>query len=170
MCQSESRDIAPQRKTAYQALRPKGQHMSMVEQIPGMPEGAVEISVGGFNSFVGPLFRLPQMADEGVRRFAFIVADKHMNSAGSAHGGMLMAFMDVAMSRSARAAAGDAKSCSTVSLNCDFVGPGRLGDLIEARIRVTRRARTMVFLSGELVAGDRTLLVATGLWKVPDAS
>jgi uncharacterized protein (TIGR00369 family) len=139
----------------------------MVEHIPGLPEGAVEVSVGGFNSFVGPLFRLPDEA--GVRRFAFQVADKHMNSGGTVHGGMLMAFMDVAMSKSARAEAGDAKSCSTVSLNCDFVGPGRLGDLVEARVRVTRRARTMVFLSGELVAGGRTLLVATGLWKVPGA-
>jgi acyl-coenzyme A thioesterase PaaI-like protein len=47
------------------------------------------------------------------------------------------------------------------------MGPGRLGDMIEARVRVTRRARTMVFMSGELVTGDRALLVATGLWKVP---
>jgi uncharacterized protein (TIGR00369 family) len=142
----------------------------MVEPNPDLPEGAVEISIAGFNRFVGPLFRLPDDSDGAVRRFVFTVADKHMNSAGSVHGGMLMAFMDVAMSQSARAAAGGADSCSTVSLNCDFVGPGRLGDLIEARVRVTRRARTMVFLSGELVADDRTLLVATGLWKVPNAS
>ena len=140
----------------------------MVEQIPGLPVGAVDVSIGGFNSFVGPLFRLPDQGE--IRRFAFVVADKHMNSGGTVHGGMLMAFMDVAMSKSARAAAGDAKSCNTVSLNCDFVGPGRLGDTIEARVWVTRRARTMVFLSGELVAGDRKLLVATGLWKVPGTS
>lgn len=140
----------------------------MVEHIPGLPEGAVDVSVVGFNRFVGPLFRLP---DEGeTRRFAFVVGDKHMNSFGTVHGGMLMAFMDVAMSKSARAAAGDAESCSTVSLNCDFVGPGKLGDVVEARVQVTRRAKTMVFLSGELVAGDRKLLVATGLWKVPRAT
>ena len=36
----------------------------------------------------------------------------------------------------------------------------------QARVRVTRRSRTMVFMSGELVAGDRILLVATGLWKI----
>ena len=130
-----------------------------------MPEGAVNVSVGGFNRFVGPLFRFPETAGDDVRRFGFAVADKHMNSAGTVHGGMLMAFADVAMSQTARAVSG-AKSCSTVSLNCDFVGPGRLGDLIEARVRVTRRARTMVFMSAELVSGDRTLLVATGLWKV----
>jgi uncharacterized protein (TIGR00369 family) len=138
----------------------------MVEHVSGMPEGAVNVSVGGFNRFVGPLFRLPETAGDQIRRFAFIVTDKHMNSAGTVHGGMLTAFVDVAMSQTARAVSG-AKSCSTVSLNCDFVGPGRLGDTIEARVKVTRRARTMVFMSAELVSGDRTLLVATGLWKVP---
>jgi acyl-CoA thioesterase FadM len=46
------------------------------------------------------------------------------------------------------------------------VGPGRLGDLVEARVTVTRKSRTMVFLSAELVSGDRVLLVATGLWKI----
>ncbi|MGD0142575.1 MAG: PaaI family thioesterase [Rhizomicrobium sp.] len=138
----------------------------MVEHVSALPDGAVEVSIGGFNRFVGPLFRLPASGDDEIRRFAFVVADKHMNSAGTVHGGMLMAFVDVAMSQTARAVSG-AKSCSTVSLNCDFVGPGRLGDMVEARVRVTRRARTMVFMSGELVTGDRTLLVATGLWKVP---
>jgi hypothetical protein len=38
--------------------------------------------------------------------------------------------------------------------------------MVEARVRVSRRARTMVFLAAELLAGDRLLLVATGLWKV----
>jgi len=141
----------------------------MVDQVAGLPEGAVDVATTGFNRFVGPLFRLPHEPGSDIRRFAFVVTDKHMNSAGTVHGGMLMAFMDAAMSKTARAAADDAPSCSTVSLNCDFVGPGKLGDLVEARVRVTRRARTMVFLSGELLAGDRTLLVATGLWKVPGA-
>jgi len=131
-----------------------------------MPEGAVNVSIGGFNRFVGPLFRMPETPGDEARRFSFVATDKHMNSAGTVHGGMLMAFVDVAMSQTARAVSG-AKSCSTVSLNCDFVGPGRLGDMIEARVRVTRRARTMVFMSAELASGDRTLLVATGLWKVP---
>lgn len=144
----------------------KGLQHPMVERISGMPEGAVNVSVGGFNRFIGPLFRLPETPGDEIRRFAFVVIDKHMNSGGTVHGGMLMAFVDIAMSQTARAITG-AKSCSTVSLNCDFVGPGRLGDLIEARVKVTRRARTMVFMSAELAAGDRTLLVATGLWKVP---
>lgn len=131
-----------------------------------LPDGAEIVSTAGFNQFVGPFYALPEGKDNALKRYAFVAEDKHMNSAGAVHGGMLMTFMDVAMSRTARAVSG-AQVCSTVSLTTDFVGPGRLGDVIEAHIRVTRRARTMVFMSGLLVCGERTLLSATGLWKIP---
>lgn len=137
----------------------------MADRSTGLPEEAEEVSTGGFNAYVGPLYRLPDAEEGTVKRFAFVIADKHMNAGGSVHGGMLMTLADVAMGRTARLAT-DAASGSTVSLNCDFVGPGRLGDLVEARVRVTRRARTMVFVSAELWARDRLLLVATGLWKI----
>lgn len=131
----------------------------------GLPEGAELASIGGFNLYVGPLYRLPDSDGGAVKRFAFVAGEKHMNAAGSIHGGMLMTFTDVAMSRTSRLVSG-APTCSTVSLACDFVGPGRLGERIEARIRVTRRSRTLVFMSGEISAADRTLLVANGLWKI----
>jgi uncharacterized protein (TIGR00369 family) len=131
-----------------------------------MPPGAEEISHSGFNRQVGPLYRLPD--DGGRTRFAFVVAGKHMNAAGSIHGGMLMAFADVSMSRTTRLVT-DAPSCSTVALTCDFLAPGRLGEAIESRVRVTRRTRTMVFLSAEVAAGERLLLVANGVWKIGSA-
>ncbi len=133
------------------------------------PEEGVSISSGDFDRMIGPLSALRPCAEGEDSRFAFTVADKHMNAAGSVHGGMLMSFMDVAMRETARAASGS-QTAGAISLNCDFVGPGRLGDRIEAKVRVTRRTRTMVFLSGELVApAGRTLLVATGLWKIDSA-
>lgn len=137
----------------------------MAERPHDLPDEAQEISSVGFNHYVGPFYRLPDDDDGRVRRFAIVVADKHMNAAGTVHGGVLMTLADMAMGQTARLATG-AKGGSTVSLNCDFVGPGRLGDIVEARVRVSRQARTMLFLSAELVAGDRLLLVANGLWKV----
>lgn len=138
----------------------------MSEAPQGLPAGAEPASTGGFNLYIGPLYRLPDAENGAVKRFAFVAAEKHMNSGGSLHGGMLMSFLDVAMSRTSRLVTG-APRCSTVSLSADFVGPGRLGDTVEARIRVARRTRTMVFLSGEAMAGGRMLAVATGLWKIP---
>jgi uncharacterized protein (TIGR00369 family) len=128
-----------------------------------MPPEAENISRGGFNLFAGPVWRLP--AEGETRRFALLVEQKHMNSSGSLHGGVLMTLADIAMSRTSRAASG-AESCTTVSLTCDFIGPGKLGDVIEARVRVTRQTRTMIFLSADIVCGERVLAVATGLWKI----
>jgi uncharacterized protein (TIGR00369 family) len=132
----------------------------------GIPADATEVSIRGFNKHVGPLY---QWSGEGeAPRFGFAVEEKHLNSAGSVHGGMLMALADVSMSRTSRFVS-EAPSCSTVALTCDFLAPGRAGDVIEARVRVTRRTRTMVFLSAEISAADRLLLTAQGVWKVGPA-
>jgi acyl-coenzyme A thioesterase PaaI-like protein len=130
---------------------------------PGLPAGAENISVAGFNKFAGPFYRLADGVD--VRRFGFIALPHHMNGAGTVHGGLLMAFADIAMGRTSRLISG-ANSCSTVALNCDFVGPGRLGDLIVATVRATRQTRTLVFLGAELSTADRMVMTATGLWKI----
>jgi acyl-coenzyme A thioesterase PaaI-like protein len=130
---------------------------------PGLPAGVENISIAGFNKFAGPFYRLEDDGD--VRRFAFVGLPHHMNGAGTIHGGLLMTFADIAMSRTSRLISG-ARSCSTVALNCDFVGPGRLGDLIVARVRATRQTRTLVFLGADLSSPNRTVLTATGLWKI----
>jgi uncharacterized protein (TIGR00369 family) len=128
-----------------------------------LPEGAEEIPFVGYNKYIGPLYRLPD--EGGLHRFCFRVEERHMNCAGTVHGGMLMSLADIAMSRAARDGT-DAQNSSTVSLSCDFVGPGKLADVIEARVRVTRRTRTIVFLSAEILSAGRTLLVASGVWKI----
>jgi uncharacterized protein (TIGR00369 family) len=128
-----------------------------------LPEGAEEIPFVGYNKYIGPLYRLPD--EGGLHRFCFRVEDRHMNCAGTVHGGMLMSLADIAMSRAARDGT-DAQNSSTVSLSCDFVGPGKLADVIEARVRVTRRTRTIVFLSADILSAGRTLLVASGVWKI----
>lgn len=128
-----------------------------------LPPGAENISRGGFNRHAGPVWRLPPEGE--IRRFALVVAEKHMNGSGSLHGGVLMTLADIAMSQTSRAIS-DAKSCSTVALTCDFVGPGKLGDVIEARVRVTRQTRTLIFLSADIVCAGRPVAVATGLWKI----
>ncbi len=135
----------------------------MLVEASVLPEGAENISLRGFNLHAGPFYRLPD--DGAVRRFAFIALEKHMNAAGTVHGGLLMTFADIAMSRTSRLASG-AQSCSTVSLSCDFAGAGRLGDLIEIRVHVTRQTRTLVFLSSQMTAQERVLMGAQGLWKI----
>jgi len=133
-------------------------------QAGGILEGAEHISVGGFNRFIGPLYRLPDDPD-GRTHFAFPVLDKHMNFIGTVHGGMLMALLDISMSRTSRLASG-AKSCSTVSLDCEFLAAARLGDVVESRIRVARKTKTMAFMTGEISVGSDLIVTAQGIWRL----
>lgn len=161
MCRRKPRDIAVQRERTYHHAAIH--ESAMTSALEKLPKDAEPASTGGFNLFAGPFYRLKDDGD--VRRFAFIAGDKHMNSVGSVHGGLLMTFADIAMSRTSRLATG-AHSCSTVSLNCDFASAGRLGDLIEIRVRMTRQTRTLAFLSSETSANGKVLMVASGLWRI----
>lgn len=149
-------DIAVQRETSYPFF-------AMSDVLTTLLPDAENISRGGFNLHAGPIYRLP--VDGEVRRFALPVTQKHMNGSGSVHGGLLMTFADISMSQTSRAVSGAAR-CSTVSLTCDFVGPAKLGEILESRVRVTRQTRTLVFLSADIVVGSRVVAVATGLWKI----
>src|SRR5476651_2508399 len=143
------------------AARNRLSTLTMTNAPNTLPPGAENISRGGFNLYAGPVWRLP--AEGAIRRYGLVVAEKHMNGSGSLHGGVLMTFADIAMAQASRAASG-AQSCRTISLTCDFIGPGKLGDLIEARVRVTRQTRTMIFLAADFSAGERVLGAASGLW------
>ena len=136
----------------------------MIAGPPLLPPGGEEIVTTGFNKFIGPFYRLPDSSDGGSR-FGFIATARHMNAAGTVHGGMLATFLDVSMSRTARLAS-RAASCSTISLSCDFLAPGRLGDSIESYVKITRKARMIVFLSAQALVGDQLLVTAQGVWKL----
>ncbi|HQD84204.1 MAG TPA: PaaI family thioesterase [Quisquiliibacterium sp.] len=46
----------------------------------------------------------------------------------------------------------------TVNLNVDFVGSARIGDWLEFRPRVLKRARTLAFVDCVVVTGDDQLV------------
>jgi acyl-coenzyme A thioesterase PaaI-like protein len=141
----------------------------MPETSVQLPKDAEPVGTVGFNVYAGPIYRLADENGGEIKHFAFIPEQKHMNGSGALHGGMLMTFADVSMSRTARIVF-EGTGCNTVSLSCDFVSPGKLGELVESRVRVTRKTRTMAFISAEITSGGQPLLVATGLWKVSNKS
>jgi acyl-coenzyme A thioesterase 13 len=114
----------------------------------------------GFNKYVGPVWQSPDRSE-----FLFDVREMHMNGGGALHGGMAMALADIVMGRTVRDALGDARAL-TISLNCDFVGPAKLGDRIRGAANITRKTRSIVFISGELTVEGRPILTATGLWNI----
>lgn len=114
----------------------------------------------GFNKYVGPVWQAPDGAD-----FLFDIRADHLNGGGALHGGMMMALADIVMGRTVRDALEDQKAL-TISLNCDFIGPSKLGERVRGTAAITRKTRSIVFIGCELAVGERTIMTATGLWKI----
>jgi len=121
----------------------------------------------GFESYVGPVSRIG--GDDDPFAISFVIEQHHLNGADMLHGGMMMSFASIALAGGAQQAAGS--SVEALSVNCDFTGPGKPGDTVTATTTVTRRTRSIVFLSCDVSATaddgeSRMLMTATGVYKV----
>ena len=116
----------------------------------------------GFASLVGPIWA---RRDGDLWRYGFLAEDKHENRQGAVHGGMLMTFADHAIGFVAWEAAGRRK-CVTMQLENQFLAAVKHGDFVECETEIVRAAKTVVFLRGVLKVGGRSVMAATGIWKV----
>jgi len=115
----------------------------------------------GFIGLVGPFWT----RQEGDRHlFAFMAEKKHHNRRGVVQGGMLMTFADRSLGMTAWYA-NEQKPQATVHLDVHFIDAVQIGDFVEAKCRVVRRTRSLIFMSGEFMVGDRTVATANGVWK-----
>ncbi|MBM3556959.1 MAG: PaaI family thioesterase [Alphaproteobacteria bacterium] len=60
----------------------------------------------------------------------------------------------------------DKLRCVTISLNTDFVSGAKPGDWIDGEAEITRKTRNLVFVSGRLSVEGKTVLNASGIWKI----
>jgi acyl-coenzyme A thioesterase PaaI-like protein len=115
----------------------------------------------GFIGLVGPFW----IRTEGeTPRFAFMAQPKHHNRRGVLQGGMMMTFADRSLGTTAWHANGQ-KPQATVHLDVHFIDAVQIGEFVEAKCRVVRRTRALIFMSGEFMVGDRTVATANGVWK-----
>jgi acyl-coenzyme A thioesterase PaaI-like protein len=115
----------------------------------------------GFIGLVGPLWMRPE-GDGYV--YAFMAEPKHHNRRGVVQGGMLMTFADRAMGMTCWYA-NDRQSQATAQLDVHFIDAVQIGEFVEAKCRIVRRTRSLVFVSGDLVVGSRIVATGNGVWK-----
>lgn len=115
----------------------------------------------GFIELAGPFFY--RKTGAGMS-FCFPTGDKHHNRNGMVQGGALMTFTDRALGATAREMSGTART-ATMQLDIQFVDGVNVGDIVEASPTVIRDTRHVIFMSTALTVGDRTVAMATGLWK-----
>jgi acyl-coenzyme A thioesterase PaaI-like protein len=54
---------------------------------------------------------------------------------------------------------------ATVQLDMHFVDALKVGAFVEAKCQVVRRTRSLIFMSGELMVGERVVATAKGVWE-----
>lgn len=96
------------------------------------------------------------------------VAEKHTNTRGFAHGGMLLTLADVALGYAAESSVNPPARLITASVSADFAGSARLGDWVEARVDVQRVGGRMAFANAYLHVGDRRVARASAVFARAD--
>ena len=136
------------------------------------PEGyrLLQLPASGYLQANGPFF-----AKWNGERFVlgFRVEQRHCNSSGVCHGGMVATLCDVLLTVGSNIQSGLSRFLPTISMTCDFLGPARDGAWIEGRVDVLRTTRNLLFAAGLLeVAGEGPIARTSGVMKVsgePDA-
>ena len=88
------------------------------------------------------------------------------NSLGTAHGGVIMSLLDVALCTAARTLHPDSIGVITIDMSTSFIGGGS-GERLFAEARVLRDGRSMTFVEAEAKNADGSLVAkAIGTVKV----
>ena len=94
----------------------------------------------------------------------FVAEPRHLNIAGIVHGGCLATLADMSLWDICRRKIGPFRAV-TVTLNTEFLAPGRLGEFIYAEGEALKTSGGILFSRGVVRAGDRTLMGFTGSLK-----
>ncbi len=123
--------------------------------------------VDPFEAFAFQSFK--RVNADGTVTYALQTDERHDNSVGVVHGGLLMTFADSVLGMAAWSACADAW-CVTVSQNSSFLKAVRVGDVIEVTPVITRATRTMIFTRGEFLVRGEPVFQAVSMWKVTGRS
>src|SRR5260221_769171 len=97
--------------------------------------------------FVAHLGLTTEALGEGTARLSMSLPRQFTNSLGTAHGGVIMSLLDVALCTAARTLHPASIGVITIDLSTSFIGGGTGSKLI-AEARVLKDGRRMIFVEG----------------------
>lgn len=124
-------------------------------------EGWSQLPDKGFIDMVGPIWT---KIEDGRRRFRFVAEERHANLVGVVQGGMVMTFGDRCLGTLAWEVAG--APLVTISYEHQFVGPGRIGSVLELEGEVVRATTGLIFMRGLVTSRSGIVASCQGTWKV----
>jgi uncharacterized protein (TIGR00369 family) len=108
-------------------------------------------------AFVAHLKILTEELGKGTARLSLPVEERLKNSLGTAHGGVIMSLLDVAMCTAARTLHPDSVGVVTIDMSTSFIGGG-MGAKLFAEARVLKDGRSMSFVEAEAKNEDGSLV------------
>jgi len=127
------------------------------------PEGFRPIPrLSPFNALVGPLYerRSGEEVSIGLR-----IEQKHTNSRGICHGGVLATLADLALGYAMIAKTGSDAAFVTAHLALDYAGAARVGDWIESQADIQRVGARLAFANCYLIASGKRIVHASALFS-----
>ena len=114
-----------------------------------------------FNSLVGPLY---ERRDGDAVSIGVTIGEKHTNSRGICHGGVLATLADLALGYAMLAKSGDRGSFVTAHLAVDYAGSARPGDWIESKVEIQRVGSRLAFANCYLLSGGQPIVRASAIF------
>ena len=130
--------------------------------MPRIPDKFSRIErLSPFNALVGPLY---ERRDGDAVAIGLAVEQKHTNSRGICHGGVLATLADLALGYAMLARSGDKGGFVTAHLAVDYAGAARSGDWIESRVEIQHVGARLAFANCYLVVGERPIVRASAIF------
>jgi uncharacterized protein (TIGR00369 family) len=107
--------------------------------------------------FVSHLKILTEELGQGTARLSLPMEQHLKNSLGTAHGGVIMSLLDVALCTAARTLHPESVGVVTIDLSTSFIGGGS-GARLFAEARVLKDGRSMSFVEAEAKNEDGSLV------------
>ena len=144
-----------------------------------VPEGFQQMdSNSPFIQLIGPIY---YRADDTSATFGVLVEEKHCNSSGRVHGGLIATVADIALGnsighagiteeeREAWRSTGkltiQRKPMVTVSMATDYSGTAQVGDWIEVNVDVQHLGRSMAFANAYFEQGGQRIVRTSGVYR-----
>jgi uncharacterized protein (TIGR00369 family) len=98
-------------------------------------------------------------ATDGEARAELQVESRHLNPAGTVHGGVMATLVDTAMGAAVRSTTDDGEVAATIQLTIAYLRPGREG-LLTVNARVGKQGEHVLVCEAEVEQDGQTLIEA----------
>ena len=116
-----------------------------------------------FLDLVGPVYH---GADEETFSLGLFVDERHANSRGLVHGGLMSSVADVCLGYGAALSTDPPTRLATVHLSIDLLGAPKLGDWLEFRVLNAKLGSRLAFADGDVRTSGGIVARTSGIFAV----